>query len=60
MIDQNNVPKIIDFGLGRDTQNGKRFLNSMVGSKLYMAPEIIQGDPHGVSVDIWSIGIILY
>jgi serine/threonine protein kinase len=24
MIDQNNIPKIIDFGLGRDTQCGSR------------------------------------
>ena len=32
----------------------------MVGSKLYMAPEIILGEPHGIQCDIWSIGIILY
>ena len=48
MIDQDNIPKIIDFGLGRDTQQGKRQLNSMVGSKLYMAPEILLGEPHGI------------
>ena len=48
MIDQNNIPKIIDFGLGRDTQGGTRQLQSMVGSKLYMAPEILLGERHGI------------
>jgi serine/threonine protein kinase len=32
----------------------------MVGSKIYMAPEIIRGEPHGIPCDIWSMGIILY
>ena len=32
----------------------------MVGSKIYMAPEIIKGEQHGIACDMWSIGIILY
>lgn len=60
MIDQDNNPKIIDFGLGRDTQQGKITFNEMVGSPLYMAPEIILGEPHGIQCDIWSVGIILF
>jgi serine/threonine protein kinase len=32
----------------------------MVGSKIYMAPEIIKGEAHSLPCDMWSIGIILY
>ena len=32
----------------------------MLGSPLYMAPEIIQEQPYNHKVDIWSIGVIAY
>jgi serine/threonine protein kinase len=32
----------------------------MVGSKLFMAPEILEGICHGTPCDIWSVGIIIY
>jgi len=31
-----------------------------VGSKVYMAPEILNGHPHEFACDMWSIGIIIY
>ena len=60
MIDQDGNPKVIDFGLSKDTWGNTRKLNSMVGSKMYMAPEIIRNEQHGLPCDMWSIGIILY
>jgi serine/threonine protein kinase len=41
MVDENNEPKIIDFGLSKDIGQHIRQLKSMVGSKMFMAPEII-------------------
>jgi len=32
----------------------------MVGSKMFMAPEIIERTPHSYPCDMWSLGIILY
>ena len=32
----------------------------MVGSKMYMAPEIIDRSSHSKSCDLWSIGIIMF
>lgn len=52
--------KIVDFGLSNTyLQNEK--LKSACGSPSYAAPEMIQGlEYEGLSVDIWSCGIILY
>jgi serine/threonine protein kinase len=44
--------KLIDFGLAVDMSEGPRF--GMVGSPLWMAPEMIRGDAYMYSVDIWS------
>ena len=33
---------------------------SMVGTEAYMAPEVISRQEHGVSVDMWSYGVLLF
>ena len=60
LIDDKNDPKIIDFGLSKDTQQNTRVLKSFVGTKIYMAPEILDGLVHGPAIDMWSLGIITY
>jgi len=41
MIDENSEPIIIDFGLSKDHNDKTSVLTSVVGSKIYMAPEIV-------------------
>lgn len=60
MIGENGDPKIIDFGLSKDTQHNTRLLKSFVGSKVYMAPEILSGQCHSQTADMWSLGIIMF
>ena len=54
----NNIVKIIDFGLGKIIDI-KEKLKSIVGSELYMAPEVLNGQ-YNEKCDIWSLGVILY
>ena len=51
--------KIIDFGLS--AQNFDKLLNTnYCGTYIYMAPELIEKKLYFISVDIWSIGILMY
>jgi serine/threonine protein kinase len=51
--------KICDFGLSTlaDTNS---LMNTMCGSPMYMAPEVIAHETYTVKSDLWSLGVILY
>lgn len=57
-----NAIKIIDFGLGRFSQQGKTLTATglLIGSPVYMSPEQCQGRKATTSSDVYSTGIILY
>jgi len=50
--------KIADFGFARYI--GEGFLKTPCGSPAYVAPEIVKEQNYNKSVDMWSIGVILY
>ena len=56
--DQEDI-KITDFGFSAffDPKDG---LSLILGSPLYMAPEIIKGNYYNEKVDIWSVGVITF
>jgi serine/threonine protein kinase len=56
--DYHNI-KLCDFGFSRQL-NGIQRINTMCGSPLYMAPEILNKMDYTHKIDIWSSGIILY
>lgn len=51
--------KMTDFGFA-SFYNPSEGLNEVLGSPLYMAPEIIDNQNYDSKVDIWSIGVIAY
>eukprot|EP00873_Tetraselmis_striata_P005776 jgi/Tetstr1/426040/TSEL_016384.t1 len=53
------VLKIADFGFARDLQP-QGLAETLCGSPLYMAPEILQFRKYDAKADLWSVGAILF
>uniref|UniRef100_A0A8C4RIZ6 Serine/threonine-protein kinase D3-like n=1 Tax=Erpetoichthys calabaricus TaxID=27687 RepID=A0A8C4RIZ6_ERPCA len=51
--------KLCDFGFARIIGE-KSFRRSVVGTPAYLAPEVIQSHGYNRSLDMWSVGVVLY
>ena len=61
MLDKNNEPVLCDFGVAGLIENNSGKLTEFVGTKMYMAPEILRNKPYsGIKCDIFSLGVILF
>jgi serine/threonine protein kinase len=56
---QSKVIKICDFGFAKEFKD-TLMCDTICGSPLYMAPELLQNQKYNIKSDIWSIGIIMY
>ncbi|XP_028407710.1 serine/threonine-protein kinase 33-like [Dendronephthya gigantea] len=52
--------KISDFGLSYIKGSGEAMMQSVCGTPMYMAPEVIDEHEYSRQCDIWSIGVILF
>ncbi|EQC27007.1 ULK/FUSED protein kinase [Saprolegnia diclina VS20] len=52
--------KLCDFGFARAISADTSVLTSIKGTPLYMAPELVKEMPYNHTVDLWSLGVILY
>jgi len=53
------VLKIADFGFARNLQP-QGLAETLCGSPLYMAPEVLHGQRYDAKADLWSVGAILF
>jgi serine/threonine protein kinase len=61
LLKNNHTLKLTDFGFARFFNNDEdKLANTICGSPIYMAPEIIKCNHYNSKTDLWSIGIILY
>ena len=51
--------KVADFGFARSLPNAM-MAETLCGSPLYMAPEILSYKPYDAKADLWSVGAVLY
>jgi serine/threonine-protein kinase ULK/ATG1 len=54
------ILKITDFGFSKYYNEDNTLLETLCGSPMYMAPEILFHQKYNVKTDLWSIGVILY
>lgn len=67
LTNQRRILKIADFGFAKHRQNIENdsklkpinLYDTMCGSPLYMAPEVMVGG-YNKQIDLWSVGMILY
>jgi serine/threonine protein kinase len=58
-LTQDFVPKIIDFGFSKFVGEKEENFDPC-GTFFFVAPEVITGNPYGINVDIWSLGMTIY
>ena len=52
--------KIVDFGFAKIFPPKTKESDEVLGTPLYMAPEVVSGKEYDAKCDIWSCGIIIY
>jgi len=58
LLGAKNELKIADFGWSVYAPDSRR--QTLCGTLDYLAPEMIEGQQHGESVDIWGLGVLMY
>ena len=58
MLHESGHIRLIDFGFAKKLSSERTA--SVLGSPEYMAPEVVMRKPHGLAVDCWSFGILLF
>lgn len=59
LVDNNFNLKITDFTFAKENME-ENMSQTMCGSPLYMAPEILNYQEYNSKTDLWSVGIIMY
>eukprot|EP00438_Fugacium_kawagutii_P030752 Skav217084 [mRNA] locus=scaffold1308:125731:130313:- [translate_table: standard] len=52
--------KLGDFGIAKVLDHTAAEAITMIGTPIYLAPEVCHSKPYGIKADVWSIGVVLY
>jgi protein kinase A len=58
LLDAEGHIKLVDFGFAK--QVGDHETYTLCGTPEYLAPEVIHNSGHGLAVDWWALGILIY
>lgn len=59
-LTRRGIVKLGDFGVSKVLNRTKSKASTLIGTPVYLAPEIINGKGYDMKSDMWAIGIILY
>ena len=59
MISSNGSLKLIDFGAAFAKSRNSELMETLTGSTYYLSPDVLSGS-YTESVDLWSIGVLIY
>jgi len=60
LVTPSGVVKVIDFGIAALRSWSTSSASHLAGTALYMAPELLHGQPCHAGVDVYAMGVILY
>jgi serine/threonine protein kinase len=60
LIDKDGYAKLTDFGLSKENVKNNTDAKTLCGTPEYLAPEVVGRKGHGLAVDWWSVGCIIY
>jgi hypothetical protein len=52
--------KLGDFGIAKVLEHTKAEAQTMIGTPLFLAPEVCENDRYTLKADIWSLGVVFY
>jgi len=52
--------KLADLGVSRRLEEGEVAARTMLGTPLYMSPEVAASADYGTPTDVWSMGVVLF
>src|SRR5271154_1856643 len=60
LFNQNNTPKVVDFGLSLSFETADHFDGEIWGTPYYVAPEKLERQPEDFRSDLYSLGATLF
>lgn len=58
LIDTGGTPKLADFGVSKESL--ETMTQTKIGTPIYAAPELLNGDAYGTAIDIYSLSMVFY
>lgn len=60
LLDKEGHVKLADFGWSNYMEKNAAYRATFCGTPDYLAPEMIRGEGHNESLDMWEMGVLLY
>jgi tetratricopeptide (TPR) repeat protein len=60
LLDAADQVRLVDFGVALRLEHAQAASDEIVGTPLYMSPEVLRGGSASPASDLWAVGVMLY